>query len=133
MWEERKSLSLLINKGIKEGKVILMWLRKIIRKSTKLNPASSHTDEVSSLDGKLTSKMASTSNMLSKSNTVNKERNKISKCTRAVSKKDNMKKSAKPKPASSKTYEFSYSGGKYIVPEVSDNVDDIDSDEEDQD
>ena len=46
--------------------------------------------------------MASTSNIVSKSNTFNKERNKRRKGAVAVSKKDNNKKSAKPKPASSK-------------------------------
>ena len=44
------------------------------------------------------SKLSSTSNALSKADTVNKERNKISKYACAVSKKYNKKKSAKPKP-----------------------------------
>ena len=37
----------------------------------------------------------------------------------AVSNKDNKKKSAKPKPASSQTDEFSSLDGEYIVPEAS--------------
>ena len=48
-----------------------------------------------------TSKMSSTLNNLSKSFTVNKERNKRRKGSGYVSKKDNKKKAAKPKPASS--------------------------------
>ena len=102
------------------------------KKSTKLKPASSWIDEFSSSDGESTSKMASTSNMLSKYNNVNTETNKRRKCDGAVSKKDNKKKSAKPKPASSKVDESSSSDGGYMVPEASFNGDDNDIDEEDQ-
>ena len=100
------------------------------KKSTKLKPASSWIDEFSSSDGESTSKMASTSNMLSKYNNVNTETNKRRKCDGAVSKKDNKKKSAKPKPASSQTYEFSSLNGEYIVTEESKNGKYIDSNEE---
>ena len=50
-----------------------------------------------------------------------------------MSNKENKKKYAKPKPASSHTYEFSPSDGEYIVPESSYNGYDNDSDKEDQD
>ena len=70
---------------------------------------------------------------MSKSNTVNKERNKIRKGAGAVSTKYNKKKAAKPKSSSSKTYEFSSSDGEYIVTEASDNGDDNDLYEKDQD
>ena len=50
--------------------------------------------------------MASMSFFLSKYDTVNKEKNKRIKGAGAVSKKDNKKKSAKPKPASSKIVFF---------------------------
>ena len=45
-----------------------------------------------------TPKISSTSNMLSKSNSANKERNKRCKGAGAVRKKDKKKKAAKPKP-----------------------------------
>ena len=89
------------------------------KKYAKPNTASSHIDEFSSLGIKLTSKMAPTSNMLSNCNTFNKERNKRMKGYCAVSKKDNKKKAAKTKPASSHTDEFSSSDGEYIVPGAS--------------
>ena len=92
----KKSTLLLIKKGIKEGKVLVLWVRKITRKIEKPKSASSQTDEVSSSDGESTSKMASTSNTLSKSNTVSKERNKISKGDGAVSKKYNKKNMQNP-------------------------------------
>ena len=57
------------------------------KKSSKLNPASSQTDELSYSDGESTSKMTPTSNRLSNYNTVNKERNKRRKGYGAVSKK----------------------------------------------
>ena len=60
--------------------------------------------------------MSSTSNMLSKSNNVKKESNKIRKGAGDVSKKDNNKKAAKPKPSSSQKYKVSSSDGEYIVP-----------------
>ena len=60
--------------------------------------------------------MSSTSNILSKSNTDNKERNKRRKGAGAVSKKDNNKKYAKPKPASSKTDARFSSDNECIVP-----------------
>ena len=74
-WIRCQSLILLIKKGIKERKVMVLWVRKITRKIEKPKPASSQTDEVSSSDGESTSRMESTSNTLSKYNTVNKERN----------------------------------------------------------
>ena len=57
----------------------------------KTKPSSNQTDEVSSSDGESKSKMSSALNTLSKSNTVNKERNKIRKGAGAVSKKNNKK------------------------------------------
>ena len=77
--------------------------------------------------------MASMLNTLSKSNTVNKEGNKIRKGAGSMSKKDNKKKAAKLNPASMQTDEFSSSDGKYIVHEASDNGEDNYSDEEDHD
>ena len=59
------------------------------KKSATLNPASSQTYEVFYSDGEWTSKIASTSNTLSKPNTVNKERNKRREGAGAVSKKYN--------------------------------------------
>ena len=77
--------------------------------------------------------MSLTSNTLSRSNNVNKERNKRRKGAGSVSKKYNKKKSAKSKPASSQTDEFYSLDGEYIVPELSYNGDDNNSNEEDQD
>ena len=62
------------------------------KKSTKPKSASSQIDEVSSSYSELTSKMASTLNMLSKFNIVNKEKNRRRKGAGTVSKKENKEK-----------------------------------------
>ena len=71
--------------------------------------------------------------MLSKSNTVNKERNKIRKGAGAVSKKNNKKKSSKPKPSSNHTDDVSSLDGEDTVPESLYNGNDNDLDKEDKD
>ena len=69
------------------------------------------------------SKISLTSYKLSKSNTVNKEGNKIRKGAGTMSSNYSNK---------IQTDDASYSDGKYKVPEASDIGDDNDSDEEDQ-
>ena len=108
-------------------------IKKDNKKISKPKPASSQKREVYYSVGESTPKMASTSNILSKSNMVNKESNERRKGACDVSKKDNKKKYARYRPSSSQTYEFSSSYSGYIVPEVSENGYDNDLDEEDQD
>ena len=76
----------------------------MIIKSCKNQSNTSQTHSVSSSDGELMSEMSSTSNILSKYNTMDKLRDKRRKGAGAVSKKDNKKKSAKTNPAWSQTY-----------------------------